>query len=290
MQWYYLAIVSAMFSAFAAILEKKALFRQSALGFSFWLAIFNLLLSLPFFFFVDFQGLPTVPLVMLFGKSFLGAISFLFIMKGLRELQISSSLPLLALTPGLVAIVAFVILGDGLESNEVVGLLLMVIGTYVLQAHHEEDLLDPFRYIFKTKSYRYLLAALAIFTLTSVLDKLMVGKLKLPLESFMGFQHLFLAFHFSLFLMLFRKNALPIIGGLKVNFWLILLVAAATIVYRYSQIMAVKLGPVALVLSIKRISVFFAVLVGGTLFSEQHLLRKTIATAIMVGGAIAIIL
>jgi hypothetical protein len=42
------------------------------------------------------------------------------------------------------------------------------------------------------------------------------------------------------------------------------------------------------VLSVKRISVFIAVVIGGKLFNEKNLFRKALATAIMVAGAIMI--
>ncbi len=290
MQWYYFAIFSAIFSAFAAILEKKSLFKIDALDFSFWLAMANAIIALPFLFSVDFSEISYTTLLLLFSKSILGAFSFLYIMKGLKELQISSSLPLLAITPGLVALAAYFILNESLDLYEIAGMILLIIGTYILQTHREKDLLHPFRYIFTNSSFRYLLIALAIFTATSILDKLMVGKMKLPINSFMGFQHIFLAINFALIVFFSKSKKSKIIKSLQSSWKLILLISAITIIYRYSHIMAIKLGSVALVLTIKRFSVLFAVLIGGKLFSEQFLLRKTIATTIIIGGAILILL
>ncbi|MGE5500287.1 MAG: hypothetical protein ACM3Q2_19600, partial [Syntrophothermus sp.] len=68
----------------------------------------------------------------------------------------------------------------------------------------------------------------------------------------------------------------------------IVFIALLTIVYRYTEIAAVKNAPVALVLSIKRISVFFAVIIGGRIFKESSLLIKSIATAIIIAGVILI--
>ena len=70
----------------------------------------------------------------------------------------------------------------------------------------------------------------------------------------------------------------------------ILLVSAFTIVYRLTQIFAVKSGSVALVLALKRTSVFFAVVIGGQIFKEHYLLRKSIATIIMLIGAAMVII
>ncbi len=63
------------------------------------------------------------------------------------------------------------------------------------------------------------------------------------------------------------------------------MISVITIGYRYTQIEAVKIAPVALVLSIKRTSVFFASIFGGKIFSESYLLKKGIAIIIMLIGA-----
>jgi len=75
------------------------------------------------------------------------------------------------------------------------------------------------------------------------------------------------------------------------NWWKwIILVALLTVGYRYTQIEAIKYAPaVALVLSVKRISVFFASIIGGKIFNEEKLLQKAIATAILIGGTFFIV-
>lgn len=114
--------------------------------------------------------------------------------------------------------------------------------------------------------------------------------MKMPPFTFMAFQQSFQFINFLILMLIFRK-------GVSVNFpeprknllSIIIFVAALTIFYRWSQIEAVKLAPVALVLSIKRTSVFFASLIGGKIFKESNLTQRIVATIIMVGGAILII-
>jgi uncharacterized membrane protein len=73
------------------------------------------------------------------------------------------------------------------------------------------------------------------------------------------------------------------------DIWLwIALVALLTTGYRFAQTAAVKAAPVAVVLSVKRLSVFFTVMLGGYIFRERSLLKKTVATAIIIAGAIMI--
>ncbi|MBR9702259.1 EamA family transporter [Candidatus Pacearchaeota archaeon] len=288
-QWYILSLISAFFSATAAITQKKVLFKESALGFSAALAIFNLILAIPFFLFTDFSLLTSTGLLVLLFKSFLGALAFLCVMLGIKNLEISRALPLLILTPGLVALFAFIFLGEALTSLEILGMLLLVGGTYTLALKKDQKIKGPLDKAFDPRGHYYIILALVLFATTSVLDKAVLKNFHVPLNAFMGFQHLFFAGIFLLIL-IFSNKTKSVKSSLARSWKLILLISFFTITYRYAHLQAIKIAPVALALSIKRISVFFAVVIGGTLFKEHNLMRKTIATAMMVAGAILIIM
>ena len=290
MEWYIFALISALFSAMAAIGEKKTLFKENALEFSAVLAIFNILLSIPFIFYINFNALPMPALAVLYGKSILGMCSFLFIMYGIKNLEISGALPILVLTPGLVAFFAFILLDESLSTWQIVGLILLLVGTYILQLVHKKDLLEPFKIFVKSRGHRFLLGALIIFTITSLLDKWLLRDFKLPPYTMLTFQHLFLGINFFFLTLIRRKSTSTILHTMKNSWKPILLVSAFTIVYRLTQIFAVKSGSVALVLALKRTSVFFAVVIGGQIFKEHYLLRKSIATIIMLVGAAMVII
>lgn len=288
-QWYNLALTSAFFSAIAAIIEKKVLFKEKALGFSVTLALLNLIIAIPFFFFINFSILTTSGLIVLFIKSVLGALAFLCVMIGIKNLELSKALPLLVLTPGLVAIGALIFLKESLSQVEILGMVLLLIGTYVLQLKQNQKFLDPWKIFIKSKGHLYIIGALLLFTITSILDKAILKNFKVPVNAFMGFQHLFLAMIFLCFI-IFSGKAKQIKPIFKNSLKYMIILALITITYRYTQILAVKQAPVALVLSIKRISVFFAVIIGGRLFREHNLLKRAIATAIMVVGAVLVIM
>jgi drug/metabolite transporter (DMT)-like permease len=288
-QWYSLALIAALFSATAAILEKKILFKQKALAMSTALAIFNLLLAIPFFFFISFASITSVSLGVLFFKSILGAFAFLFVMLGIKNLEISKALPLLVLTPGLVALFAFLILGESLTLLQILGLILLLIGTYVLQLKPKQKLFNTFKQALTSKGNHYIFFALILFTITSILDKALLKNFKLPINAFMGFQHLFLGIIF-LVIIIFSKNTASLKPTFKQAGLMIFILAIITITYRYTQISAVKIAPVALVLALKRISVFFAVIIGGTLFKDHNLLIRILATIIMIAGAVLVII
>jgi uncharacterized membrane protein len=290
MEWIVIAFMSALLSAIATILEKKNLFTLDALHFSFVLAILNMIFSIPFFISVDFSTISTVSLFVLYFKTILGALAFYSVMLAIKNMEISGSLPLLVLTPGLVAIFAFLFIDESLKVFEIVGMFLLLAGTYILEAKPGMNIFLPFKVFYKSKFHHYIIFALLLFTVTSIIDKVLLKSYQLPPHAFIGFQQIFLAFNFLVIVLIAKKNPVKLITSTNKQIWgWIILTAILTVGYRYAHIEAVKLAPVALVLSIKRTSVFFAAIGGGKIFNEQNLLKKAFATAIMIAGAIFIV-
>lgn len=286
MDWFYLAFASAILSAVAAILQKKVLFNLDALEFSFILSVFNTILVLFYFTNIDFQSLNVNGLLILYLKTILGAAAFWFVMLAIKNMEISGALPLMTLTPGLIAIFSFLLIGESIEHLEILGMVLLLIGTYILEIKKGESSFNPFKIFFRSEYHHYIVYAILLFTISSILDKVILKEYKLQPITFVFFQQIFLTFNFLLFLLFKKKNILIVLSKINsANFKWILLISIATIGYRYTQIEAIKIAPVALVISIKRTSVFFASVIGGKIFSEKMLLKKGIAIIIMLVGA-----
>lgn len=288
--WFSIALMSAFLSAFSAITQKKVLFNLGALEFSVILSVINLLLSIPFFFIIDYNAVSNISLLILFAKSIIGVLAFLCVMLALKNLQISNALPLLGLTPGFVAIFAFIFIGEGLKLMEVVGLLLLLAGTYLLESKDIQTFISPLKIFIKSKYYHYILIALLLFTASSILDKVLLKQYSMTPIALTAFQHLFFAAIFMIVFLFNSKKKLTelVTKNYNVLGWIVL-ISVLTIGYRYTQYVAVGMAPVALVLAIKRTSVFWATIVGGKLFKDTSLLRKSIAVTIIVAGAILIL-
>ncbi len=290
MTWFIIAILSAFLSAFAAITQKKVLFNLGALEFSFILSLVNLVFSIPFFFFIDYQTLTLLNLFILFVKSVIGVAAFLCVMISLKNLEISNALPLLALTPGFVAVFAYILLGESLKGVEVIGLLFLIVGTFTLESKNLKDFIFPFDAFKKSGYHRFIILALLLFTASSILDKLLLIKLNLSPISITAFQHVYFALLFSIIFFIFNKKEKITFAVMKKdNLIWIALISLLTIGYRYTQIVAVSLASVALVLAVKRTSVFWATVIGGKLFNDKDLLKRSIAAIFILAGVILIL-
>ncbi len=290
MDWFVFAFASAFFSAAAALSQKKVLFKIEAFDFSLIVSVIGLLFSIPFFFVIDFNSLSAQAILILYFKSLIGSLAFLCVMLVIKNFEISKALPLMVLTPGLIAIFAFLFLGDSLSLREVGGILLLMTGTYFLEVSDKENIFNSFRIIFRSRHYYYILIALILFTTSAILDRYLLTGYKFSPEGFMAFQQMFFAVNFLL-IFLVRKKKPQLRQHLfnkSILMWIIL-IAILTIVYRYSQIEATKLAPVAMVISVKRISVFFSSAAGGKIFNERNLIIRTTAAAIMIAGTILLI-
>lgn len=291
MEWYWLALISAMLSAFAAIMQKKVLGSISALRFTVIVSIFIVLFSTLLLNKLDLASASAASLLILFFKSIINATAFICIMYSLKHLEISRALPLLASSPMVVAILAFIFLGESLTLIEVTGMLLIVCGTYILELKKNEKITDPFRVFIDSKYHRIILLALLLMSVSAVIDKLLLGKYKLPPVTFLIIQNYFFLIIFIIYWLIYklRNNEVKLFSGIQKNaLIIIIIIAIVTIGYRWTQIESTKLAPVGLVISLKRLSVLFAVIIGAKLFKEENYLRKVIATTLIVAGALMI--
>ena len=143
--------------------------------------------------------------------------------------------------------------------------------------------------LIKLKYHRFIIIALFLFTASSILDKLLLIKLNLSPISLTAFQHIYFAVIFSTVYLIFKTKEASPVSVQKDNLGWIALISVLTIGYRYTQIVAVSLASVALVLAIKRTSVFWATVIGGKLFNDKDLLKRSIAAILILIGAILIL-
>jgi drug/metabolite transporter (DMT)-like permease len=267
--------------------QKKILSGTGVFEFSLIVSVFGLIFSLPFFTAISYESLTAASVLILYLKSVLGTFAFLCVMLVIKNFEISKALPLMVLTPGLVAVFAFLFLSDSLSYKEVSGIILLMAGTYILEVSDRRNIFNSFTIVFKSQHYYYIIFALILFTASAVLDRLLLTDYKFPPESFMAFQQLFFAANFLIIFLIKRKGYQfkRIFTDKNILLWIII-VAILTVGYRYTQIEATKIAPVALVLSVKRISVFFSSVAGGKIFREKNIIVRAAAAAVMIAGTL----
>ena len=132
-------------------------------------------------------------------------------------------------------------------------------------------------------------AALGLFAISSVFDKLLVSGYKTDPLVVLFYQHIVYCSMFGA-LLFFRKQSFQ--GAVqkgRAQLPFIMTVAFLTIAYRFTQLEATKFAPVALVLAVKRTSILYASFFGGKIFSDERLAQKLIGGALIVGAGFIIL-
>lgn len=289
MNWFIIASCSALLSAAAAVTQKKVLFRLNAYEFSFVLSLVILCFSLFVPFSLDITSLTVSTVGIIVGKSILGGTAFLFVMMSLEHNPISTALPVLGLTPAVTAFAAFLMIGEALQGWEWLGLGLMMAGTYILEWRPSQKLFQPLKEIFRSRTYYYMFAALALFAVSSVYDKLLVGEYKIDPWAVLFYQHIVYCLLFAILLAIRKTSPVSAVTHGKKQIVSIFIIGLLTIAYRFTQLEATALAPVALVLAVKRTSILYASFYGGKLFSDERLIQKLIGAVCIVAAGFIIL-
>jgi len=286
MSWAIFAISAAFFQATYFTSVKKLLkdINQYVLASGIFISHFAILFSLSII-----KGIPEIgpffyPSVL--ATAILNAIAVTLYYKALKITDLSLSVPMISFTPVFLIITAFIILRELPTFLGAVGITLIVFGSYVLHlSKNKTHFLDPFRKIFKNKGVSYMLIVAFLWSITLNFDKLVVLNSD-PIfgSSLVG---LLLGLIF-LTTSLAKKQETKIIY--KENFSKFFLMGIIIALEAIALNMAFTLQIVPYVISLKRLAILFSVFYGGLAFKEKDLLRRSLATLIMLAGVILIIL
>lgn len=289
MPWFLLATISALLSAGAAVLQKKTLLQTRALPFAFVLSVFIMLLSGAFLPGVEVLDVPPAVLALLVGKSLIGGTAFLCVMISLEGGQISTVLPLMGLTPAVTAVLSFLITGETMATTEWLGLAVMMTGVSLVEWTPDRTGTWTMRLRTVLAKRRLIILALVLFAVSSVADKLLVSTHKTDPRVVLVYQHVVFCLVFGGMLLVRRVPPAEVVRQARHQLPLILVIALVTIGYRYAQLEATRLAPVALVLAVKRTSIVYASLLGGKIFADDRLHIRLAGAALIVAAGFIIL-
>ena len=283
--WFTFAIISAFCASLSTILEKKVLLKEHTVSFSTVLALGSAFVTLPALYIYRDTPIPLIVWFIFVSGSFLSTLAYIEVTSGLRHMDISNSAPLFLLSPLLTAFLAFVFLDEKLNSTQIFGMVLLGAGTYILQTKKLSDVRGFLSHLTHDTYIKILLFGLFLYGITSLLDRIVIHHYHIPPMLSVAYLQIFIAINFVLLVTFGGKTTWQNVKGtLKNNFTLVTLVILLTVSYRLAQGYATGLAAVGLVVAVKRSSSLFTTIIGGELFHEKNLVRKTVACMIMIGG------
>lgn len=289
MSWFYLALLSALTVALADAYTKKGFAGFPTM--SILLIRFSVpgLLLLPL---ALFHGLPPVPAEFWYYLAAcvpLELIAMWFYITAIRDYPLHLTLPFLAFTPVFNILTGYVVLGEQVELFGAIGILLVVVGTYILNidsiGRPVRDVLAPFRAVLRVRGSLLMLLVAGIYSFTSVLSKRAM-QFTTP-ESFGALYFVVLGLAVVCLALLWQPRA---ITGVWQRPRYTLLVAIFMAVMVVSHFLAIAMVEVAYMVAVKRTSLLFGILLGAWLFRAGRLRQHVPAAIIMLIGVVLILI
>lgn len=286
MTWFYLALGSAVIWGIVAILQKDASHGEHAIQFSASSMLLAAIIALVFLPFVHFQQ-SLFAWTLMFISATIGGAAYYLGAKGIKYLCLSESSPLYNLGTVIAIFLAVTVLGEKLTLSQVVGVTLIVLGTYILELKGKNPF-SPFIKLFRSEKIHYILWATFLSSVLAIFTKYSLTYVE-PMTY--AFFHLVLVAASLIVLVFTRHNGFKDIKkGFQVHKWAIVAISALTVMGALTDIFALKLGEAALFVPVMRTWTLIAVLFGGAFYKERHLRNRLIATAIMLIGVFIIYL
>ncbi|MBL7100723.1 MAG: EamA family transporter [Nanoarchaeota archaeon] len=287
MEWYVFALMAALLSGVAMVLQKKVLFKEHSVEFNTVSKFFQAALVLFLLPFLNFN-FPWWLLVVLYFVSIFAVAAIILETKAYRHLELSSVAPLSNLSPVFLLIFAFLFLGEKIGSLQIAGISVLVLGSYFLEAnHHWADVRSVFNSL-RSKYVTYFFISLFIGVFLGLSYKYLVN-IGINILSLVFLYYIFTWLNFTIITFLFYDGFKNIKHGIKSQGFPIFLIALFYVAHKWIYLKALTLGFISLVVPIMRTGVLLSTFIGGELFHEKHVLQRTLACAVMIFGAYLII-
>jgi uncharacterized membrane protein len=278
-----LVLISAIFHALRSLFTKESHDKQVFL----WLySIFALLFFSPLFIYFLLEVGITNPAAYAWcaGSGFIHFLYWIFLTRAYKEGDLSHVYPIMRSSPALVLVIAVLFLGEQVSIQGTAGILLVAVGVYIINMKHisGRELLEPVKSLAGDRSTQFAFLTLISVAFYSIVDKMAVDYIHPILFAFL---HLFFGMcYYTPYILLTKK------GNVIRNEWdtgLVRIIMSGVIgITGYSLILiAFTIERVSYIVSLRQLSVVFAVLMGSFWLKEKHTaMRLTGAVVIFAGG------
>ncbi len=285
MSWFIYAFVCAISLATADALSKKVLDDNTDPYIVAWVrtgyATPFIAVIIPF---IDIPTLDGVFYIAMFLSIPLDIIALLLYMKAIKVSPLSLTLPFLSLTPVFLIGTSYVILGEKPDKSGFIGIILVVIGSYLLNVHTiSRGVFEPFKAIAKEQGSVLMIVVAFVFSIGVCFGKIAVQHSN---PAFFSVIYIFLLSLFLFIVVSFKsKHFLSKSISRPVPFVFIGMLIAIMII---THLKAISLIEVSYMVSVKRLSILFGVIYGVMLFKETNIKERFLGAAVMVSGIIMI--
>lgn len=286
MVWFIYAFFTAFFESVKDVFSKKGLENIDEYTVAWSLRFFSLPFLLPLLFLIDIPSPGDMFWTALFTGGSLNVVTTVLYMKAIKYSDLSVTVPMVAFTPLFLLITSPLIVGEFPSFSGLVGVLLIVMGSYVLNIkERKRGYLFPFKALLNEKGPKLMLVVAFIWSITSNIDKIGIQNSS-PVFWVIAVNTFVATFLFPVVLTGSKKKLDYFSKHIK-DLVPIGLFSAIALIF---QMTAISLALVVYVISIKRTSTIMSVLWGTLIFKEKGIKERLSGAIIMVAGVLFITL
>ncbi len=280
-----LGILTAFLQSLTDLIGKLGLKKMDQYIVACAVSLLSAIFIAPVLFFVKWPSLNVKFWWMLLLAVPLEALGFVLYFKAIKVSDLSVTVPMISFTPLFLLILSPFLVGEWPNTIGFVGVLLGIIGVYMLHFKEKrKGYWAPFKALFKEKGPKLMLLVALIWSLTSIIGKIMVQYSSPLVYAFMSnlFPGLIL-----LPVVLFKSKR---VRQVAVNWKLLIPLGLFGAMISLTQLFAYTLTLVSYVISLKRTSIVMSVVGGHLFFKEKRFSERLIGSVLMVLGVVCIVL
>jgi len=267
------------------IFGKKTL-KETNEYFMVWvMSVFIVIMCIPI---VIYSGIPIIDnsfwvALIICGSA--NSLTNILYLKAIKTKDLSVVIPIMAFSPIFVLVTANIILGEVPNVISIIGVFIIVFGSYFLNIKKAKiGIFKPFSILLKDKESRLMLLIGFIYSITASYSKIGIQSSS-PIFWLMTTTAYITIITFPLIVIEFNKNEGYRIFSLSIM-KKILICSSMRFCALFSQMIALNLMLVSHVISIKRFSIVFSVIIGSLIFKEKNIKERTLGMLIMVLGVL----
>jgi drug/metabolite transporter (DMT)-like permease len=208
----------------------------------------------------------------------------LMLVKALHSSDLSVCTPMIAFTPVFLLVLGPALTGDVPSLGGVVGSLMVVLGSYILNiSKATAGLLAPIKALYTETGSRLMLALSLLWSVTGSVDRIAMRKFDLVFWASVQM----CALAVFLIPVVIRSGALKPLPQLRDVRSLFALGGVNCIAFT-TYLVALQLAPVHYVICVKRLSIPFSAILGYLMFSERLLAERLPGAMLMLAGVVVI--
>ncbi len=283
--WIIFAVLNPILDASRNVFSKKASLNIDSLVVSWINNFIPLLFCLPIPFFIELKFNHQFFIALIISGTINTAAVILY-HRAIAKGDISVVVPMLSFTPLFLLLVSPFIIGEFISWNGVVGIILIVIGSYLLNVNLKKDgIFSPLKSLVKNKGTRYMLIVAVILSISANYDK--KGIEASSVLQYLLFINFYITIGTTLFAISKGKLSIGAVWQERKN---LLFVGVITSLAYFVHMTALSLTLVAYVIAIKRTSGMISVILGYFFLKEKNIRERLLGTAIMFIGVLFIVL